>query len=828
MGLDEVELDLSTLPNGLISITGENGAGKTTLMDNLTPFRLMPYKLRESDGWSPRAFSYYKQTFGRDALKELIWEMAGIKYKSVIMIDAEKQAQECYLYQESAAGVWVPYSDTVKDGKSGAYDQAIEEICGSPAMFFSTVFRSQKAKELTAYSRGDILSIVCELLNIDHIKVQGQKAGEVIKALETIVTSIETLKTPILQSLEGRQALLTARGLQEVELSQWDALVSNLRDSLTCSENRLHEIELAAASETVSRKRLEEMEARERDLFKEMADGALEKTNRGTEFQNDIKVVDQERIDTAFNAARDIGNIEIKIESAQGIINRAEEIRGAAAEEETVTASLVTARSEKDLCTSRYRDLAEKSKQAATGKAGIETARQEVTAEKERRRLREGELNRERDRCDIQVKTLDLGLDCKADGSKWTNEACPLLQDALKARARIEEINVESALLATDNMPIDGRPSLEDLGRVVEKLEEAWKVEFGTTDADLKNCTVEGMKAATLISALEVKLKKVQETAILVFDLETAEERVKELAVQLAARKKDQAEKIEVLKTRRQELENKLQVYVTEADAKAADLQAKKDALAGEISVLKSTLDGNKDVELATVRDSIAKTKEQLAETENSIRKAHSDLGAISAQIEDLDKKESSLTGFDERISRIDAELVAWKVLAKACSNDGIIALEIDDSSGTISAIANQLLLECYGPRFSVRVETQAAKADGGLKETFDISCFDSERDEEKSVREMSGGEAVTINDAIVRAFNLFNLGKESRHYATVFMDESDGALSPTRKQEFFAVKRKALEIGKHDQEFFISQSADVIESADARIVLGKGGTTIQ
>jgi exonuclease SbcC len=828
MGLDEVELDLSTLPNGLISICGENGAGKTTLMDNLTPFRLMPYKLRESDGWSPRAFSYYKQAFGRDALKELIWEMAGIKYKSVIMIDVEKQAQECYLYQESSAGVWVPYSDNVKDGKSGAYDQAIEEICGSPAMFFSTVFRSQKAKELTAYSRGDILSIVCELLNIDHIKVQGQKAGEVVKALEAIVTSIETLKTPILQSLEGRQELLAVRDTHEAALKGSDVLAANLRVSLTGSENRIHEIELAAASETVSRRRLEEMEARERDLFKEIADGALEKTNRWTGFQTDINAVDLERSDADLAFTRDTGNVEIKIESAQVIIGRAEEIRVAADGEQTINEKLTTARAEKETCTTLYRTLAEKSKQAATGKAGIASARQEEKAETERRSARSAELGRENERCSLQVRTLAAGLDCKADGSQWINEACPLLQDAVKAKARIAEITAELVTLDDYEASIDGRLPLSKLKDTVNDLDSAWHVEFSSVEADLDACTKEGQGVALRITTLEAELKKVQETATLIFDLETAEERVKELASQLETLKSDHTQKVKTLEARRQDLVDKLQVYETETETKAADLQAKKSTLSEEIAVLKNTLNGDKDTELATVQTAIIETKKQISDVEETIRKTHAALGAVTAQLEDLDKKASSLTTFDERVARIDTEMVAWKVLAKACSNDGIIALEIDDSSGSISAIANQLLLECYGPRFSVRVETQAAKSDGGLKETFDISCFDSERDEEKSVREMSGGEAITINDAIVRAFNLFNLEKENRHYSTVFMDEGDGPLSEARKQEFFAVKRKAMEIGKHDQEYFITQTPALQELADSRILVGKGGITIQ
>ncbi|MCC6346199.1 MAG: AAA family ATPase, partial [Nitrospirales bacterium] len=60
-GVDEIDIDLSRLPKGLIAITGPIGSGKTTLLDNLHPYRIMPYRAGD---YSERSFSFYQETYG--------------------------------------------------------------------------------------------------------------------------------------------------------------------------------------------------------------------------------------------------------------------------------------------------------------------------------------------------------------------------------------------------------------------------------------------------------------------------------------------------------------------------------------------------------------------------------------------------------------------------------------------------------------------------------------------------------------------------------------------------------------------------------------------
>ena len=76
MGVHEIEIDFSVLPDGIIVFDGPNGRGKTTIVDNMHHFRLMPSKVNKT--YSPDAFSFYDETYGPDARKIFISRMNGV------------------------------------------------------------------------------------------------------------------------------------------------------------------------------------------------------------------------------------------------------------------------------------------------------------------------------------------------------------------------------------------------------------------------------------------------------------------------------------------------------------------------------------------------------------------------------------------------------------------------------------------------------------------------------------------------------------------------------------------------------------------------------
>ena len=84
----------------------------------------------------------------------------------------------------------------------------------------------------------------------------------------------------------------------------------------------------------------------------------------------------------------------------------------------------------------------------------------------------------------------------------------------------------------------------------------------------------------------------------------------------------------------------------------------------------------------------------------------------------------------------------------------------------------------------------------------------------------MSGGERNFVEACLTRAIALYLAMNTGRRYTTLFSDEADGALDPTRKRMFMAMKREVLRLGGYEREFFVSQTPELTAMADAVIDL--------
>ncbi|WP_354676796.1 sbcc family protein [Cupriavidus plantarum] len=221
-----------------------------------------------------------------------------------------------------------------------------------------------------------------------------------------------------------------------------------------------------------------------------------------------------------------------------------------------------------------------------------------------------------------------------------------------------------------------------------------------------------------------------------------------------------------------------------------------------------------------------------LAQMDRQIVAGREAVAAIAGRIEALIRQESMLVS--ER-ARLDAELAGlpaieaqaqalsdqiaqWKLLAKGLGNDGVIALSIDDAGPAITQIVNDLLLACYGPRFTIAIHTQTELASGEKREGFAINVIDADNDSMKDFAVMSGGQKVWINECLTRGIALYRGQDAQQPFQTLFTDEADGPLDPERKRAFMKMKREVLRLGGYEREFFISQTPDLVDGADAVI----------
>ena len=323
MGVHEIEIDFSVVPDGIVVFDGPNGRGKTTIVDNMHHFRVMPSKVNKS--YSPEAFSFYEETYGADACKIFVSKMKGTRHKSVVSIDAIKRKQKCYLYEE-INGNWKPLNP---DGSTESYDKAVEAIFGTPQLYFISNFRDQRAKSFSRYSKGDIKEILAELLGIDGIKELSDKAGRIRKTLQDHLAHLVSTKEDLLRVISGKEEKTSkARNVQS-DLSALAAKIRSLESERQDEERKLSEtstkIALQEEAQKAKEKALADIAARKN----EVEELCKSKEARLSAFRTKAAAV-TERISRTRSLLANVDSLRLKAEELKGLDEKISNLKNSA------------------------------------------------------------------------------------------------------------------------------------------------------------------------------------------------------------------------------------------------------------------------------------------------------------------------------------------------------------------------------------------------------------------------------------------------------------------------------------------------------------------
>ncbi|XUW93679.1 SMC family ATPase (plasmid) [Burkholderia sp. M6-3] len=360
------------------------------------------------------------------------------------------------------------------------------------------------------------------------------------------------------------------------------------------------------------------------------------------------------------------------------------------------------------------------------------------------------------------------------------HDTCPLLAQAREANAKVPEQRI-----SLNNLRVAFRTSREAVDRLTPEVQQ-----LATRRAELKTLSAEiAASRRDLQMAIDLAARKPL--------LDAATEGVRKASEELAAVEAE----AKAVRERRQVQQDSLSLQVRELDAEVARLGAE------DVSAAIADLDR----QLTQCRDGITAADARIESLIRSQATREVERQAIANELAGFDATQS-------RANRISDEIASWKLLAKGLGNEGVIALTIDDAGPALTKMVNDLLLACYGMRFTVEIQTQRALASGELREGFEILVHDADIDSTKAVTVMSGGQKVWINECLTRGIALYLASNAGQPYQTLFSDESDGPLDPQRKLQFMRMKREVLRQGGYEREFFISQTPDLVAEADAVI----------
>ena len=796
LGRDALTLDIEAIAGDatLVAIAGANGRGKTTVMDNLHPYLVMPSRAG-ADGLG--AFSYYDHVFLPESQKELVWEHRGSRYKSQLVFRLNgKRKTETFLFVQ-ADERWKPVvlvDGTVCDGKVDLYERAVRELLGPPETFFTSVFSAQGKRPLSAYRNGEIKGLLADLLGLDPIREQGARAMETARLLKNGLAVIRQEQAANAAEIDRLAIEAASTGDAESVLTQAAAGKTTAALALDAARAAAGIVAAQAQAAAGTEQRRTELCA-ERDRAVTSATAALQRigvdagrldVRAGTLAQRIASRQRQhgelrERLirqrDAYQQSCADAGRVAWATRRA-GLAERLAQLRGERAADAQALADKA------ELLRGRARMLSQQIE-------GIEREAGQVS-------LRHSDLTR---RFGLVAEVPCAGTDLQG--------RCTLLADAREAQALLPSVDAQMAGLRERRRALEMERAavakqLDPLANAAERRNEAerrmelTRLRF-TKVARLAARAGEITQSRAALASAQAELDQLAQAA----PNETGEEAAER--AEIAAARSRLKEERDRLVAERDTTTGRIDVY---------------------IAALPAPFDGRR---LEHARQATAQAESSLRSAEQVYLEAvrrHERRVSVQAQHA---RAKSEHAACQARAGVVEAELSGWTLLAKCLSNDGLIALDIDDAGPTLAGLANDLLLACYGRRFMLEIRTQVATAKGEMREGFDIVVHDGQSGESKSVSMLSGGERIWVNEALTRAIALYLASDAGREYGTLFCDEADGPLDSDRKRMFMNMKREVIRLGGYEREFFVSQTpeltamADKVIDLDALAVVGEG-----
>uniref|UniRef100_E6QMX3 Putative ATPase involved in DNA repair n=1 Tax=mine drainage metagenome TaxID=410659 RepID=E6QMX3_9ZZZZ len=785
-GKQKIEVDFTGIGQArLVALAGPNGSGKSTVMDNMHPFRVMPSRWNKP---TPAGGSYWDQVVLGDARKEFDFSHDGKTYRQILTFrsTAKTKRAEAYLMVQDEMGDWQPVATpqgVSSDGKTDTYDTVVESILGKPEVFFNTAFSAQSRPPLSEMDAGEVKTLLSAMLGADDLRAKSERASSVAKMLNAALVQVQAKARSVPDDRQRQVEASTAKDRAQTRFDEASRLVVERERGVERATEALSKAQVQASGEealVTKRKLLSDEISRignDRDAQVAAAKNAA---------QSQIAALDEQIAkakDDARKAEADKAQANSQIAQIRTFLAGEEKIRQAMEQVAAIDRELERLRA-------RRAEL-EKAAQAAQH----DSASLAQLANKMGSIMADGKAMGQR--IEVVRKTSSVMEAVPCIGTDLQSQ-CPLLEQARKAKADLESMESHRVQLRNSYKDIAAQHSathkrVEQGSEAVRQSTEAQKA----LDAE----TTKRQSAAALAAQAERIDRERQVLEQATARLADSESRLTEAKKSLdtfGLRKTDvlreSSRQIAELQARLQERFDKAQANLNalaQPQAVQAVEQAQRDVSTAKQGLEQAKADKERaSTELAAAEKAVTLAQAALAESEKAAKHAEA----------------------------ISLEMSHWTLLSKALGNNGIVALVIDDAGPEISARCNALLESCYGGRFVVRIETQKTNGNGDLRETLEIWVEDAERDSHKPLSLLSGGERVWVNEALVRAMALHVAASSAARYATLFSDESDGALDTERKRQFMRMKHAVLEQGGFEREFFVSQTPELVEMADAVI----------
>lgn len=776
----EVDLDFSAIEGKLVAITGGNGAGKSTLLELMVGaiYRNCPTRGSLSGLATARdAFVEASVVNGESwHIRQLVDAVSG-KGEAVVVDGAGKSALD--------------------SSKVSEYDKWAAKNLPSESVMYSTLFAAQGSSGFLDMKPGPRKALLLRVLGIEHLEGLAEKA----RAKATKAKSA-------LEILQARLDDERVRG-GDVEAHQ-----ATFDEAKARAARATEEGERAETALTDARAKAVEVDA----II------ATAKTNDAKRVELQAKRAD---------AAKRLEDVRVRVRNNEEVMKQAGAIRYA------VTVDKATAAKDSD---ARARLQSTEAEAHAAGRDKALAASRELDAQRGVDRARSRLADQEA--VEKAVATIDILLHAVDDAERGLADAEVGLaevraQQVAGADERIGALRGGLLMVRdetrTDLCPIHAAKTICDDDESVSLAARIPKM-IMAEDARVADARSNLAASRRELSSTETLAARADEIAGAEDDLARAEEEVakaeqeqKDAAVRLdalALLTESLETEIEDCRKHREKVAHlvKMADKLNQAEARIEELAPQAKALVDEVMSADLDIEGipiQKAPPLPINLDALECALRAVAKEE---RDATQDEALTKKALEDASASAERRAGLEAETSDAERGLADWKRVAFDLGRDGLQALEIDAAGPELTGLVNDLLWSCVGTRWTVRIDTTRASADGKRQlEGLDVVVVDTERGREAPVETFSGGERVILGEAVSLALTTLATNRAGISGATLIRDESGAALDPENGRAYVAMLRRAAELTGATQVLYVSHSPELQELADARIHIEDG-----
>lgn len=805
---EPVSIDLTQVGPGLVAITGDNGAGKTAIAEIVPAVTYGKCPGRENDppiDYATTRASFMEYTFRNDA---------GERTRGLLSMDAQQRASEAVWQRLVADGP----AQLLTDGKVTTFRKFLPELgFNSYDLYINSAFAPQgRGDEFARTKPSARKDLFAEFLGLAKLLRQAKAASDAAALCERTINRLAAAAQVLSnQTSEEASRSLDDRARQHTaEIETLSERRADWLETVADLEARLSTMADAVAAHGAATLRIQTLRADHNARAKEKVAIQDEANAAG------LALI---REHTRVNLVRDVAITQLD-ERAAGLANAPAAVTRQLAEIDTMLANNRGLQDD---------EQAVRAAAAAVAEADAEIARLRVTLDEH----------------------ISMAASCRHQIAVWEQKLAALVV-VENERARAER---DAALLVDvpcgGAAPYDGCQFLKNAIAGKSKLEQLVKqLEPKAAIAEsIGRVTRECSDYDATVTSTRARIKAQEQTraqhatkAGLLAKLEAAASRIAELTT---TRNSVEAASVADREQRRREIEAErervIATHTTEAKAiedrhaqAATDRAARMAAVVERLDVIERDL-AAAEADLAGVAAGNAAAGELQTALDRARQEADMTLQALTrhqAGLQQVDRDQAAFVAKREELAVIERRLnvvktkglLEWRGFAKDLGKGGLADLEIDAAGPEITSLGNALLVAADLAKFSLQIITQSEKADGGMKDDFDVLIMDNTDGRGwRPMRTFSGGQRTLIQEALMIAIALYVNARAAMPMRTLFRDETGAALDRENARRYVEMLRKARELGEFHHVFFISHNDDCKEMADAQIQVANGGARL-